>query len=759
MSGISTLTARSKMRVLQNIIQMEHWKSDDVNSLAQQRILFNGRLGRFIDFTRNVSVIEINEIDKISSYMYIALGCKCSDMISRSLKKFMHHYDNNNESNKYSFILINETVLKSISVLFNMIHIAPNLISYEPGFLTTALSLNLQLVELIKIIESKQNENFGNLFKQKIFQMVNSIDQYLVLNCYVKDMDPIIKNMGVQPPVINIIQNILDNSGLSTTYMREFIPDNKVSLINSFNVINHQLIEKLKPLLIISNELEAKIKNLNKIENISIYMHFISDSITKILYEIILQTLAIFELYSQEGNEDFMQILLNDWIDKEDIILQYQQLIGKSIFMKFPSNFINHIELVVKIIRDIIVQNSVLDFRTIKIQVHENLNALRNKKHPEKLLSMNNVSGHSFNEYLKILLSIDELKNFNEILALFQNDSVQYNSSEVTLNTVIDDSAPVDVCNAVLSFYNDLFNIQLKLNAYDSSMNINMFKKSCLLILNTFNEMFTKYKSILSRDMIFIFNMAIGFLENNMIHFPSNANQLMRIILFVSVLLDKFQIHNCTEPIHYHTLYNSYVKKKRTSEELTNNVNENNFENVQNTIEESLRLRIKNYITDFDNVTNVQSAKFYWKGELKTISEISNNLTTNVFEFSTFTKFYNIFHKWNFIVLFTALDDTLNNFLKESHSEVNNQQFMTYIQQIQKIGFPEYLLPPIRAIGNAESFNSSENTIRFSILMRENIQQHSMVLSKTDLSKEMNFFFYNLNIICKKMINIYNKKP
>ncbi|XP_025415234.1 uncharacterized protein LOC112686949 [Sipha flava] len=503
--AINTLTARNKMRILQNMIQMKSWKNiegPNVYNLSQQEIFVNGVQGKFIDFTKNLPVVESNQMDKMTNFMYISLGCKFSDSIKTLLKISI-----NIEDTTVNLREINKIVLKTISVLFNFVHIASNVMSYELGFLTTSLSLNLQLADLIR-------DNNINLFQRKIFQMMNSIEQYLISNCSLQNMNSFTSKETDGQSIIDRINDLLDNVGLSTTYMIEFIPNNKISQIDSFNIINIQLVEKLKPLLLISDELETKIKTLNKIENILIYMDFINNSITNILYEIILQTLVLFELYSKEENEKHMQMLSDDWINKKDILLEYQQLIGQAIFMKCPLHFINQIELLAKIIRDILAQNNVLDLNIIKIQVYENLYALKNKEHPEILLAMNNVSGYSFNKYLKMLLSIDELKNFNEILVLFQNNPAKYNSYEINLNTIEFDTTSNLICDEVVSFYNYCFYIQSKYAVRNSLQKINNLKESYFLVLNKLRGIFNNHENELQKDMKLILKTAINYLKN-----------------------------------------------------------------------------------------------------------------------------------------------------------------------------------------------------------------------------------------------------
>lgn len=747
------LNARNKMRILQNMINMKSWKNvenPDVYNLSQQEIFVNGRQGKFIDFTRNLPVIEINQMDKITNLMYISLGCKLSDTIKTLLKMLIKSIVDLRE--------INIIVLKTISVLFNFIHIAPNIMSHEPGILTTSLSLNLQLAELIK-------ENDIDLFERKIFQMINSVEQFLISNCSLQNINSFSLKETDDQSILYKINDLLDNVGLSTTYIIEFIPNDEISQIDSFNVINVQLVEKLKPLLLIPHELEATIKKLNKIENILIYMNYINNSITKILYEIIIQTLYLFEHYIKKGNKKYLQMLLDDWINNDDVLFEYQQLIRQAIFMKFPLHFINQIELLAKIIRDILVHNNILDLNIVKIQVYENLYALQHKEHPEKLLTMKNA-GYNFNKYLNTLLSIDELKSFNEIFVLFQNNPAKYNSSEITLNTIeydINDTTSTLICDMIVSLYNDCFYVQSKLfsstfntqskqTVRDSPKKQNNLKELCLLILYKIQEIFNNYKNNLQEDMKFILKMAIDYLGNNMIYFPTNLDQLNRIIYYILVLFDKIQIHKCKKPQYRETLHISYNNNQYTVEELTND-----FKNDKKSDEELIRQKINIYIEEFKNVYDVQSVKFYWKGELRTINEISNDLTENVFEFSSFTKFYNIFHQWNLLIVFDALDNILNDFLKENYVEYNDKKFITYIKQIQTISFPKYLLPPIKAIGSAENFNLPENTIGILILIQENTQQYiSMIKSKYYSSEIIDKYLNNLNIVCNNLVNIYN---
>lgn len=757
LGDINALTTRNKMRTLQNIMQMKSWKRDEksnVNNLSQQEIFVKGQYGKLVNFTKNRPVVEMNEIDKISSAMYIALGCKCNESIKILLRKSVNAIHCVQQLKE-----INKITLNTISVLLNFIHVAPNVLSHEPGFLTNALSLNLQLNKLIFV--EKDTGKMNSLYKKKILQMINSIEQYSNSNCTLLEMHttvPFIKFASIA----EYINDILNNVGLSPTYMLEFVPNNRLSNIYSFNVVNIQLVEKLKPLLLISDELEETIKTLNNIEDIVIYMNFINNSITKILYEIILQALDLFELYSKEGNEDHMQVLLDDWIKMDDIILQYEQIIEQSRIMKCTTHFITHIKILLKIKQDILVQNSILDLSIIKLQVNENLDALRNKKHPAKLLTMNNVSGYSFYEYLKKLLSIQELKTFNEILVLFHYNPAEYNSPAVTLNTIQFDMISSTICHKVFLFYNDCFNIQNKLMVYETSL-LSM-KEVCLSMLYKLKELINQHENELQNDKKLILKLAIGYLENNMINYPTSTVKLYMIINFIIIAIENFQIHHCEVPKFRGEAYLTFklnLSKKNTVKS-TNSVDmyRQKFENDKNTDEESIRLQIQNYVQELKKLSDLPSITFYYKGELRNMNEISEDLTNNVFDFSSFTKFYNIFHQWNLLLVFNVLDSILNYFLKEKYAEANENKLISYIKQIQSIKFPEYLQPSIKAIGNANNFSSPENAIGFLILMQRNIEQYSSGITLKNFSLgTIDDYFSNLNLIIKTLLNVYNEKP
>jgi hypothetical protein len=287
-------------------------------------------------------------------------------------------------------------------------------------------------------------------------------------------------------------------------------------------------------------------------------------------------------------------------------------------------------------------------------------------------------------------------------------------------------------------------------------------KESYFLVLNKLRRIFNNHENELQKDMKLILKTAINYLVNNMIHFSTDLEQFDRIIYYILVLFDKIQIYNCKNPQYRETLYISYNKNQNPVEELTYDFNMNGgyFKNEITSDEESIRQKINMYIEEFQNVYDVQSVTFYWKGELRTINEISNDLTANIFEFSLFTKFYNIFHQWNLLIVFDALDNILNYFLKDKYVEDNDKKCITYIKQMQTISFPKYLLPPIKAIGSAENFNLPENTIGILILMQENSQQYSsMIKSKYYSSEIIDKYLNNLNIVCNILVNIYNMNP
>lgn len=769
---VDTVSTTNTIRIFRNILQMKSWINNSKvhsNNISHQKIFIDEQLNKFKDIVIDPSIIDETNIENISSVMYVALECKCSETIQKILKKTI---DLNESMTK-----INTTVLKTISVLLDFIDIAPNIISIEPGFLTTSLWINLQINKLNNFMKSNSNSEYtSNILKRMKFQMINLIERFTITNCSLDDM-----NENIEPQtseqLFDYINDLLDNTGLlAIDFLELFQPINKSQKESTtFIVIIIQVVKKLDPIL--HNIEESLSKQMKIIENdtghIFLYMELILDSITQIIYTKTLEALDVFKKYQREKNEKGFQLVINDWIDR-DLVMTYDEIIQHLILLKFPSDFIHHIKLILKIVKDIINNKNILDLEIIRIQIKEKLNAIQNKNHSGlTTLARKNQSKFNLSAFLTVVKSIDEFKYFNQIYKLLQNGPVEYNLSETALNKMEDyelhfiDNSP-NICDDMTSMYAHCYDIQSKIKACQkNTMCLKELKNQFLLVLNIFNDI--RRKSLNSKDenINIILSWIHQYLNNNLVHFTHNTDKLNRMVYYITNLIDKYQIHNCRLSSYRNLMYESFTNSKEIKLKLLQywetqnnvqydlNVLETSFEN-KTTTEESLRyISIQNHIK---TLNNLQFSAFYWRGTLKTIDEISVDKTGNMFNFSSQTKYVNTLHKWIISELFYTIVYILKLFLKDNYLIYNDRFIIKYLKKLPSIYFPEYVLPVIKTISSAKNFYYPFNIIGFQILLEQHLEQYSVIQKKPHVSDDMNVYKEKLNNMFDILMKIYNEK-
>lgn len=147
--------------------------------LFQQNVFINGKstnINNYID-----SPITKENLDEMWSAMYVALGCYCGQTIKFMLKT--------QPISDTTMNTINKAILKTISVLIDYTNIAPNVVSYEPGILTTTLSLNLHIHTFFQYMNKNNAKGKYKTpdVKFRVQQMVNLIERFTIQNCYLDE--------------------------------------------------------------------------------------------------------------------------------------------------------------------------------------------------------------------------------------------------------------------------------------------------------------------------------------------------------------------------------------------------------------------------------------------------------------------------------------------------------------------------------------------------------------------------------------------
>lgn len=774
LARVDTESKTNTIRVLRIILQMKSWinTSNIESNISHQNIFIDGQLRKFNDIVKETSVIDETNMEQISSLMYIALECKCSETIRKVLKRKIDL--------DVSVNGINTIILKIISILFDFINVAPNTISIEPGFLTTSLLLNLQMNNLktFKKSHPTNDDNTMHTLKLMKFQMINLIERFTIENCSVDNINKDLEH-GSSEQEYDYINDLLDNTGLLSTSFLDIYQSRDKSQKNCtiLTIIINQVLKKLDPILLIEESFSIQMQTIqNDIELILVYMELILDSIVKMIYTSILKTLIFFEICQKEKKKTSLQLTINDW-NARDLVMIYDEITQLLSLLKFPSVIIHQVEIASKIVKDTINNKNILDLKIIRIITKEKLNALEKKNRSGLKLIWVRTNGSKFilSDFLTVITSIDEFKYFNQIYKLLQSGPVEYDLSQTALNKMRDyqlqfvgNIAP-KICDEMASMYAHCYDIQTNIEAcLKDPVSLEKLKNPFLLTLRIFDDIGRKSLNGKDENLNTILSWIHRYLNNNLVYFTHNTEKLKRIVFTITNLIDKYQVHNCNLSSHRISMYATFtndqkillklLKYSETENNMTYELNvlETVFENNTST-EESLKyMSIQKHI---EVLKKMQSSAFYWSGTLQTINEIYVDKTQNMFNFSSHTKYMNTLHKWIISELFDTIVNTLKHLLKDNYL-VDHDRFITkYVKELSSVNFPEYVLPIINAIKSAKNFYYPTNIIGFQVLLEDHLEQYSASLKKPCMTDDALYVYKNkLNTIFDVLMKIYNEK-
>lgn len=761
---------------LQNILQMKSWSNKDYSKLFIKKIYHDGQSVTTLEkIIRGNTFVNKENIDTLSSAMYMAFGCEYSNNLVKILRKTTENYVSLEE--------INAVVLKIISVILDLIEIVPNVVSHEPGFLTTSLELNVRLNETIQLIrKQKLDKNDivkNNFIRRKIWHMVYSIERFITSRCpldedFVNEM--FLEKSSVNEPIefIKNMDNILENTGLNTTIILEFKTDDEhQKSYENFIIVITEVINELKPIMKIKNSIFENIENIeNDFSDILSYMHFVFDSIMQIMYEQTVATLKSIEKCQSEKNIDALKKLINKW-SKIDLITTYERLISQSNLMQFPIIFTIHLELNLRIIKDVMYYKKIHNLKFLKKQIKERSNVLKDKyRRGLELMPRIKVPNEDLWEILSKIVSIRGFKYFNLIFKLQQiygpveNDSVEMELNKMEyLNT--EENIDPQQCKTVQSLYVNCFRINTFITEFQSDPRkaADLTQTFCRF-LNATKIMGTSIPSDRSDENFkTIQQMLYRYLMGNNVNFEVDVIRLQKIAFFTMNLLDIYQIHSCQSPVHRSVIYTKYKKNLSQADDQLSIYGKNADKcpekpdpNEHVEVKQMFAKLQNDYIElDFDNSN--PTPLFYWRGELKNFKQISDDVKLhNAFDFSSFVKYVNLTHKWIVSVLFYTMIDVLKYFLKDSpHVRINNKLLTAYVRNLSTINFPTYFLPVINTIRKAENFYEPVDIIGYQILLEDHVKQYSRFQEKTNLSNNMTVYKERLKHLYSRLMVEYDE--
>lgn len=777
-AGSSAVTAANENnRILRNILLTKSWLYDEnvENNLPLQKMFVGGKSTRLIDVLNGLPLISEGDFDKVSGAMYVALGCKCSEEIAALLKWAVGSPGTVTQLHRARGV-----ITKCASALMDFTDVAPNVVSVTTDLLTTLLSLDTNGGGKYPF---RDVDDGGDSADRTILRTINSVERFTILNCSVDDYlgndgngngtGAVKKSSGKKKKGKTVqnyavkkrmdVDDVLNDVGLSTDVFAD----------QNIDTIFDRVIRELDCVLDVEEFLSIKTEN-TRTGDIFSDVRYVLDSIMRIVYEVTLTNIELFEKCQNDKNTELLASTRNEWIDK-DLITIYEELIMRSDLLRFPTYFTGHIELVQRMVRDIMFLKNIHDLSIVKKQITEKLNALRNKEHTGlRLMSRNYEFQLDLWEFLKIILSVEEFKYVNLVVRLRPNDDVVVNVSPgIALDGMNFGNMSERTCETIWPLYASCFGILSKIEGCKSKKRClqNLKEEYSRLLHLAKSAYMSSYRQNDSVDVIL--PMVKRYLNMNAIHYTDDEEKLNRIIYTVVNLIERLLIHGCYYPKYLPIVSANNLAEKRKHVGATGGGNINNIPKPPPPAKEHAfadddtnGLFIKNVIEMLNGGgggSAESTAFFYWKGELKTIDEATVDVTENVYDYFSYAKFVNLFHRWIASALFREMDDVLKHFLRKNYVRTDDRTFTAYVRKLPSVKFPENLTPVVNAFGNAPNFYYSANVIAFRILIEEHFKNQNGVARHRQrnppASRGISVYTKRLDVIFDGLKTVYNTSP
>uniref|UniRef100_A0A2S2Q3G1 Uncharacterized protein n=1 Tax=Sipha flava TaxID=143950 RepID=A0A2S2Q3G1_9HEMI len=472
------LDTNKNLRTINNIVNMKSWQWDSyiTDNISKEIIFIDGNLEMLADILDFPLKITKENMHKKSSAMYIAFQCKCSKTVTKIVELLNTQTEENIDTD---LIKINILVLKIISAMFDFLHTVPNVQSHEKSFLITLLSLNIHLNNIIENLNLRANKN--NFNKKDIhmnLQFINLIERFIISNCSIQDINVVetdkqstdeLPNLkGKLQHLISYFDELLNNTGLLTFYFLKYNINNNISNSKSsidkelnYNIIFHVLTQ-----LNFTLNFHEKFMYNNfpkTIKDIFLVQRSVFDIILHNVYQITLTFLTV--------DDNFY--LLEDNIKDKRLLQDYRWFLIQSKAIQFPKDFIDHIELMLRMIDDVLLFNAISNLSFIRYQIENKIYTISRRNYSSAMSSK--VQINLLDGFIKDLLSITNMKYFNQIFNVLQiefDDSysmVVNHTQALNIIQYMDSIIAIDtnkkLCTtAIESLYQYCFNIEVIAN-------------------------------------------------------------------------------------------------------------------------------------------------------------------------------------------------------------------------------------------------------------------------------------------------------
>lgn len=746
------------------------WTYDDSFNMAGQRVLVDGILTSFADIVGHPPRVDANNVRATSAAMYVTFGCKCAEtMVGIAGAAARQPFETVEETQDF-LIRFNGTVSKAVSALVDLADVA--LVHAEPGALNVALLFNFYVNRLIGPLAA-DNENVTFV----LYQLTNVAERYVVSNCSPDDVK--------RAPSVETFDRLLDNVGLWTAnHSRYHVGDG-----GPWDDVSSRVLTGLQLAVDVRTLKAARTDDLE-----SFYMH--QKSILDLILTIVYRNTA-YNLNTYDGSktavDNYFDCGNDDVTGCDGLIRIYQDLLIKSRLLKFPSDFTNHVGLILRLLEDVRAYGAISDLDVVRKKIDEDLRAFvsvgPNVK-AEKYIFESAITGDQsfFTEkglklhtFLERVLSVESFEPFNRIFFALGVDLPQ-SDGERDFNAILNLNAVTPLnkahsCSAIRSLYAHCFDVEVAVNRCSTEKCLADLKKNFIAMLSILDATIAFERSR-NANGTSVLNRAHLYLSYNLVNYPvgrgsGNVRQkLLRIAFHVTNSADRYQTYNWFDckPLRSDRdfLYNTFAKdtdEKKKYLDVFTETRRSLFGKKKFAFDEKKPKRGFNdeflRKTLVDKLGEYKSVRVYRRGELKTFVEVCYYVINNIFDISMLPKYTDAISKWATSVFLYATIDLLNCILltdKNTNKSLNSVAKM-YKENLRRVDVPVECSAILATIADVLSFDyRSLNVFGLINNVEEYLEKYDFVVQNESTEGNIDVHVKKLKKILDKLTQIWPKQ-
>lgn len=768
------------MRTLHSIMSTEGWDLRfDRTNFTDQKIFVGGKTRSLRAVLTEPTLLVETDVRAATGAMYTALGCMCAETINKALGAVLSRLSYNEGATVTGALAdVNRTALKAVSTLICLADAAPSARSSESGVLKALLALNVNVNRLLAT-ENRPSRSEPDAIRRAIFQTVNLLERFAIPNCAPMTLEtaavPVVRppaefaEPGIEEKtdeLITTLDGLLNKSGLlgvdfykyNIGYVVESVAGRGAPSAGEFkfNIIE-RVLRQFCSIMNIPRYFDKNNDIVDIFDNqksaLNLILLIINESTMVYLKRVKLQN-GVPVIQSKKQKKSSLKL-----------IRDYEILLNRSIVAKFPLDFANRIRSILGVLKD------VLRFKTVRgvdvlIKRGQNAKTLLSADCNIVPSALNNIlssedfvpnTADDLHEFIEKIVSVDDVKYYNEIFSVLQNDSGEPDEkrerhlNEIRYVTSKQLAGNKDVCKSASSVYAYCYETELIVHSEPKA------KKKTIMaqfvnISNALNAMITANARPNTPDD-YVVRIADQYLEYNAVNYPDDGDvrdKLTRALYLITNFVDRYEALNCEYLTNRDSIYVKFrnfpaspkdhyitiVPKKRLKIfKVTPKLAEKNIK----TEWESCVL-FKRFV---GGLIPVQPLRLYWKGELKAIDGIADDLTNNVSDFFAISAYVRVVVEWTIAILshtiLDVMDDLLTGNVKKDDFDKVARLFKNDLGSIKR--WPKRsaiaLKTVIDEIGALKTIDDvvQFQMIRMQAMLEEDLEQYGVEIQEKTIHK------------------------